>query len=100
MDCKRSRIEIEEVGQGASVGAAAEAHVAACGGCRTFRAERAAVRDLLAGLTRVDAPNDFEFRLRARLAAEGGVSAGRVRRSFLPRAASAKRAGWRSTPAA
>lgn len=87
MDCKRCRVEIEEAGRDAPPGAGVESHLAACALCRAFRAERASLRGLVAGLARVDAPNDFEFRLRARLAAEG---AGRARggwRTYFPRAA-------------
>ncbi|MCA1615279.1 MAG: hypothetical protein LC800_14485 [Acidobacteria bacterium] len=93
MDCKRCRVEIEEAGPGAGLRAAAGAHLAGCAGCRAFRAESESLRALVAGLGRVDAPHDFEFRLRARLAAEG---AGRARvgwRTYFPRAAWAAAAG-------
>lgn len=93
MDCKRCRVEIEEAGPGAGLSASTGAHLAACAGCRAFRAESESLRSLVAGLGRVDAPSDFEFRLRARLAAEG---AGRARvgwRTYFPRAAWAAAAG-------
>ena len=46
------------------------AHLEACPLCQTFRDEHLSVRRLVGSLERVSAPPDFEFRLRARLAAE------------------------------
>lgn len=94
MDCKRYRTEIEEgagvapAGHGAAGAAGGvAAHLAACAGCRAFSGELAALRGLVAGLPRVDAPNDFEFRLRARLAAEGSRGEGAGWRALVPRGA-------------
>jgi hypothetical protein len=88
MNCKKFRTEIEETGRTASLGAAASTHLAACASCRAFRAEREALRGLVAGLARVDAPADFEFRLRARIArSEDESHAHTSRRTFVPGAA-------------
>ncbi|MDT7602336.1 MAG: hypothetical protein QOF61_333 [Acidobacteriota bacterium] len=88
MSCKHFRNEIEESERTMRLGAEASAHVAACGSCREFRAGHESLRRLVGGLERVDAPPDFEFRLRARIArAEGTRDAGFVRRSFVPGAA-------------
>jgi hypothetical protein len=88
MSCKKFRIEIEEAGGGATLGAAAAAHVAACASCRAFRVERDNLRGLVAGLGRVAAPADFELRLRARIArAEEGGRASFASWSFVPGAA-------------
>jgi len=69
MSCKDCRVEIEEIEQGQSLSAATGAHLAACAECRAFRDERLALRQMIAGLEVVTAPADFDFRLRARIAA-------------------------------
>jgi hypothetical protein len=66
-DCKTFREEIEEMTGGLSD--AAYAHLEACDACGAFRREREGLRRLVGGLGRVEAPADFEFRLRARMAA-------------------------------
>jgi hypothetical protein len=88
MNCKKFRTEIEEAGRTASLGAATSAHLASCASCRAFRSEREALRGLVASLARVDAPADFEFRLRARIArSEDESHAHTSRRTFVPGAA-------------
>src|SRR3712207_5392358 len=67
-NCKTYRREIEEAAGRAPLGREAEAHLAACGACRDFLRERAALVGLVGGLGRVAAPDDFEIRLRARMA--------------------------------
>jgi hypothetical protein len=69
MSCKDCRVEIEETEQGQSLSANSDAHLAACAECRAFREERLALRQMIASLEVVTAPADFDFRLRARLAA-------------------------------
>jgi hypothetical protein len=87
-NCTQYRTEIEEKGEGLS--AEARAHLQSCARCREFYQEQTDVVRLVGELSRVSAPNDFEFRLRARLAA--AESAGRprslLRRSLVPGAAS------------
>jgi len=68
--CEAYRTLIEE---GAGGGRALRSHPDACGPCREFRREREALKSLLGGLERVSAPDDFEFRLRARMAARRGA---------------------------
>ncbi len=87
MDCKLCRVEIEVAGANAPPGRAAGAHLAGCDACRAFQAERASLRGLVAGLARVDAPNDFEFRLRARLATEATPRERSGWQAYFPRAA-------------
>lgn len=87
MNCKLCQVEIEEAGSDAPPGATVGAHLADCAACRAFRAERASLRGLVAGLARVDAPNDFEFRLRARLAAEAAPRESSGWQAYFPRAA-------------
>ena len=69
MKCKACQSEIEEKGTGRESGLSqqARAHMGSCEACRVFGAQRAALRRLLGGLPAVEAPADFDFRLRARL---------------------------------
>ena len=74
-ECKAYRREIEEAADVGLLSAPLRAHVSACRACAESLRERESVRALVSGLGRVGAPADFEFRLRARMAAvktEGG----------------------------
>jgi hypothetical protein len=71
-DCKAYREEIEELAGVGRLSAGARAHVNACAPCRGLEEERASLRRLVRGLERVEAPADFEFRLRARIRATRG----------------------------
>jgi hypothetical protein len=88
MNCQKFRTEIEELESGAGLTARAEAHAARCDSCRAFRAQGDAVRALVGGLARVEAPGDFDFRLRARIArAEGATARPASWHGFVPGAA-------------
>lgn len=87
MNCKQYRTEIEDTAGGAGKLPRHSAHAVACAECRTFGDETAALRGLVAGLARVDAPADFEFRLRARMTAAESAPARRWSDNLLPRAA-------------
>jgi hypothetical protein len=82
-DCKAFRAEIEEASGASALGPAASGHVRACAACGEALREREALRGLVRGLVRVEAPPDFEYRLRARMAAakpRGGLTLmGRLR---------------------
>lgn len=52
---------------------AATAHLSACADCRVFGEERLALGRLIGGLEKVSAPADFDFRMRARMAAEANA---------------------------
>ncbi|MFL6227327.1 MAG: hypothetical protein ACJ741_00955 [Pyrinomonadaceae bacterium] len=85
MICKNFRTEIEASDGAQPLGARASAHVAACRACRELQAGHESLRRLVGGLERVEAPADFEFKLRARIArADGASNAGFVRRAFVP----------------
>jgi hypothetical protein len=86
MDCKACRREIDCAAGGKDVSAVeALEHLASCPGCRAFSAERHALRELVASVEPVAAPNDFDWRLRARLAAEKSAGPGRhLRQSLAP----------------
>ncbi len=66
--CKTVSKEIDELESGQAPGAETQAHLQACGSCRTFYDDRQKLREMIAGLETVEAPGDFDFRLRARLA--------------------------------
>src|SRR3954465_10452909 len=67
-DCKVFRAEIEEAADGGALSVGAGAHVASCAACGEALRGREALRGLVRGLGRVEAPPDFEYRLRARMA--------------------------------
>ncbi|HEX4899749.1 MAG TPA: hypothetical protein VFV61_04405 [Pyrinomonadaceae bacterium] len=66
--CKSVSKEIDELESGQLPGASTQAHLQACGACRSFYDDRQKLRQMLARLETVEAPGDFDFRLRARLA--------------------------------
>lgn len=70
MNCRNVRREIEEVAAGDLLSSSATDHLKNCPQCETFREERLKLREMLSTLGAVEAPGDFEFRLRARLANE------------------------------
>lgn len=84
MNCKKCRREIDESAKDQRISDEALAHVASCTPCRTFRAERIALREMVGSLGVVSAPADFDFRLRARLAAEKSVRPSLAQRIFAP----------------
>lgn len=78
MNCQKCKTEIEERDlRRESLSDAATAHVASCASCRVFGEERLALRRLVGGLEKVSAPADFDFRIRARMAAEASAHAPR-----------------------
>jgi hypothetical protein len=84
MNCQTCRAEIEELEAGAPLSERAGAHVRVCPECWAFHDERQALRRLVGSLGPVGAPPDFDFRLRARLAAaKTGGSQQAPWRSFL-----------------
>jgi hypothetical protein len=80
MNCQSCRIEIEELEIAESLSKAASAHLNTCSACGAFYHERLSLRRLVGSLEPVTAPSDFEFRLRARIAAS--ESGGNHRFSF------------------
>jgi hypothetical protein len=70
MNCRNVRCEIEEEGPDHLLSSAAKDHMENCLECRTFSEDRLKLRGMLSSLGAVTAPEDFDFRLRARLANE------------------------------
>ena len=70
MNCRNIRREIEEEGPDHLLSSAAKDHLENCPECRAFSDDRVKLRGMLSSLGAVTAPDDFDFRLRARLARE------------------------------
>jgi hypothetical protein len=68
-DCNSVRREIEEAASGDILAAPARDHLRNCGACATFAREQQQLKEMVASLAGVEAPADFDFKLRARLAA-------------------------------
>jgi hypothetical protein len=69
-DCNTIRRELDEIKLGESYGAPVVLHLKQCSECREFDQSRTKLRQLVGSLETVEAPADFDFRLRARLANE------------------------------
>ena len=78
MNCNKCRDEIEELEGGQLLSQSVNAHLESCPSCSQFREERLALRQMIGSLEVIDAPADFDFRLRARLAAQKGREPGRI----------------------
>jgi anti-sigma factor RsiW len=70
MNCGRARREIEETDASELLSGAAKAHLATCTACETLSRQQNNLRTIISSLETVEAPGDFDFRLRARLAGE------------------------------
>lgn len=85
MDCKAFRKEFEELETGELLDAMAQRHVDSCPACRTFQVERLSLSQLIKSLGTINAPPDFDFRLRARLAAANSAGSKSLNRArFAP----------------
>ena len=69
-NCRNIRREIEEAGSAGFLSAAALSHLEDCVACQTLSRQQTNLQTILSSLGRVEAPGDFDFRLRARLAGE------------------------------
>lgn len=70
MNCRNVRREIEEVAPGKWLSSDVNNHVSSCVACETLLREQTKLRELVSSLGTIEAPSDFDFRLRARLAEE------------------------------
>ena len=70
MNCRNVRHEIEEAAVGDLLSSDVNDHLSNCVACKTFFREQTSLQELVASLGTVEAPGDFDFRLRARLAGE------------------------------
>jgi hypothetical protein len=67
-NCKLIRRELDELMLGEAWSEAATEHLRACAECREFHVQQTKLRKIVGSLGTVEAPADFDFRLRARLA--------------------------------
>ncbi|HEX2270334.1 MAG TPA: hypothetical protein VHH35_12390 [Pyrinomonadaceae bacterium] len=79
--CELIRRELDELTLGHQGSVAATQHLRDCGECREFHQQQTRLRQIVGSLGTVQAPADFDFRLRARLASESN-SAGFSLRAF------------------
>jgi hypothetical protein len=75
MNCRSVRRELEEMAPGEVLSSVAGDHIKNCVECGTFREKHLKLQKLVSSLGTVEAPGDFDFRLRARLADEKRGSA-------------------------
>lgn len=67
--CEPVRRELEELMLNEDFSAATAGHLQTCSDCRDFQRQQTKLRQIVGSLGIVNAPADFDFRLRARLAA-------------------------------
>lgn len=77
VDCRSVCLQIEEAELGWTPTATLSAHLQTCDSCRLFFDERMKLRQMVACLGQVQAPADFDFRLRARIAAREAKTSNR-----------------------
>lgn len=75
MNCQNVRRVIEAADRGDLLNARTSEHIMFCAACEKLHDEHLKLRDMVSNLGTVEAPADFEFRLRARLARTGAQSA-------------------------
>jgi hypothetical protein len=68
MNCKQTREAIDAASSHNSYSGYVASHLSGCPDCRRYSDEAASLLRLLSAQPRVEAPPDFEFRLRARIA--------------------------------
>ena len=67
-NCELIRRELDELMLGEACSTAATGHLRECASCREFNEQQTNLRQIVGSLGTVEAPADFDFRLRARLA--------------------------------
>lgn len=72
MGCRQARIAVETALARELLGDDAALHISGCAPCNRYAKETFGLTELLAAQPRVEAPADFDFRLRARLARARG----------------------------
>ena len=83
-NCKLIRRELDELMLGEAWSPAATQHLRECDSCREFHEQQTKLRQIVGSLGTVEAPADFDFRLRARLA-NAGNSAPTIYWAFVRR---------------
>ena len=83
-NCKLIRRELDELMLGEAWSSSVTEHLRECASCREFHEKQTKLRQIVGSLGTVEAPADFDFRLRARLA-NGGSSAPGIYWAFVRR---------------
>ncbi len=73
-NCEVVRRELDELTLGEECSTAATEHLRECVSCRESHQQQTKLRQIVGGLGTIEAPADFDFRLRARLAQSNGSS--------------------------
>lgn len=73
-NCEVVRRELDELMIGEACSTAVTEHLRGCAACREFHEQQTKLRQIVGSLGTVEAPADFDFRLRARLAQSNGSS--------------------------
>ena len=73
-NCEVVRRELDELMLGEACSTAVTEHLRDCASCREFHEQQTKLRQIVGSLGTVEAPADFDFRLRARLAQSNGSS--------------------------
>jgi hypothetical protein len=73
-NCRNARREIEDTASAELLSVGLQHHLSNCAACSAVLREQTSLQQLVSSLGTVSAPNDFDFRLRARLARQGGES--------------------------
>lgn len=68
MNCQHVRTAIDTTSRRESLAELVKSHLGGCGDCRSYADETSALLALLSAQPRVEAPPDFNFKLRARIA--------------------------------
>jgi hypothetical protein len=69
-NCEVVRRELDELMLGEAWSSAATEHLRECASCREFHEQQTKLRQIVGSLGTVEAPADFDFRLRARIASD------------------------------
>lgn len=85
MGCGQARIAVETAPARELLGDDAALHLSGCAPCNRYAKETFGLTELLAAQPRVEAPADFDFRLRARLARERAENQTTALRGFWTR---------------
>ncbi|HEV7682158.1 MAG TPA: hypothetical protein VGO68_08560 [Pyrinomonadaceae bacterium] len=83
MNCRNIRREIETAGSARFLSKATIAHLDTCPACETISRQQTNLQTIVSSLGTVEAPKDFDYRLRARLAAEKRGASGWLMRGGL-----------------
>jgi hypothetical protein len=70
INCRSVRREVEEKAPNTFLSSLATDHLSSCPVCANFRDEQEKLQAIMSSLGTVEAPDDFDFKLRARLATE------------------------------